>query len=322
MFTTNKIIKWFYIHCKQREGIPMSAPNVNLKTFSEQWQLNSFNQNATNIRNTAPNAVDNKAQNGDTFTIAGKKISKKKVALSAAIIASAAAIGLAIIKRKDIGEFLQTMKFKHAKPEAIVIPGKGYDLSKEAGQAAFDMNRSLDGFAGVKMVDNSGKIYTTNTVKDAPEDMKRLCTVARGTGSLGIGITKDGHAFVSVDGRSQVVHHPQYHEMADKHRLAYITLISDSKEFTPAQKNLIALIQQNKQGSVNSPFGELAGEVIGENPTTASILDAVAKWAKDIDTADVETQKVLGRLSKLKKGQTTTAKLLTQCESPISYNKI
>ncbi len=297
----------------------MSTTNVGLRTFSEQHQLQS-QLTAPAVQSTG--TVDNKTtKDGDTITFAGKQISKKQaVAGGVAILATAAAITLAVIKRKDISSFLQSIKLKNAKPEAIVIPEKGYDLSKEAANVSFNKNRSCSGFAGAAVVDKSGIVNTDPKVAEVSKDAERLDKIHRKGCKLDIGITKDGHAFVEADGTGQVVKHPQYHGTSDQYRLSHIMLISDSKEFTPAQKNLIALIQQNKMGSENSPFGQLVDDTIGENPTRESILDAIAKWAKDIDATDVETQKTLGRLAKLKSRQTIAVKQLAKGELPISYD--
>ncbi len=301
----------------------MSNPSVNLRTFSEQQKLYPTYENTIAPQAASPAAVDNKeTKNSDTITFAGKQINKKKaIAGGAALITTAALLALAVAKRKDISSSLQTMKFKLAKPEAVVIPEKGYDLGKEAENVLYKTYKSASGYSDY-ITDSLGNVNANPAIAEIPQDVARLQNLGSNGNKLDIGITDDGHAFVHIGSVGQVTNHPDYHKTPTLDRIAAFLLVSDSAEFTPAQKNLIALIQQGKLGSEHSPFGELADDIIGADPTKGSILEAVAKWAKDIDTTDVETQKILGRLSKLKGGQTIGVDMLAKCEPPISYRQL
>ena len=256
---------------------------VNMDNFS---QFKSYDYYSNKEYNTLANYKQNTPKlKKDSFTFMGKELNKKKTAATfigmAVLIATAT---ITLIKRKDISRFIQNLKIKNKPitsyenlvPEKIVIPEGGYDLSKEADVLNFTTITSHGGFKNHIIGNKNGVIY---------ENLKNI--TQNGVGD--IGITPDGHAFV----KSTVVTNADYEP-----KMSFVDLISPNSEFTPAQKNLIALMQQGKIKSPNSPLGKEAQEY-----SVKDIFDLIHKWAQDIDPDNIETQKVLSQVATYKKGE-------------------
>ncbi len=257
---------------------------INMENFSQFHQYgyysNKINNNTTNYQQ-APVAIKK-----DTFNFMGKELSKKKTIVAVIAVAALAATAItAFIKRKNISQFIQNLKIKNKPitsyenltPEKIVIPEGGYDLSKEAGVLEYTTGTYDSGYSWHKVGKKEGSLY---------EDLKSITNNTVGD----IGVTPKGHAFVKT---STVKTNWAYEPT-----MRYMTLISPNSEFTPAQKNLIALMQQGKIQSPNSPLGKKSQEYTIEN-----IFDLIHKWAQDIDPNNLDTQKVLSQVSTYKKGE-------------------
>ena len=256
---------------------------VNMDNFSQFHQYDYYSNKTNNLAANYQQASP--VLKKDTFTFMGKELNKKKTAIAligtAVLIVTAA---IAFIKRKDISQFIQNFKLKNKPitsyenltPEKIIIPEGGYDLSKEADVLHYTTITSLDGFKDHIIGNKNGVIY---------EKLKN----ARNNCVGDIGVTPDGHAFV----KSFVARNGGFEP-----KLSFIYLISPNSEFTPAQKNLIALMQQGKMQSPNSPLGKKAQEY-----TVGNIFDLIHKWAQDIDPDNLETQKVLSQVATYKKGE-------------------
>ena len=98
------------------------------------------------------------------------------------------------------------------------------------------------------------------------------------------------------------------HDINEKFLSGFI-LYSNNSEFTPAQKNLIAIALQKLGNSKNSIFQkgkELSfsiDENFDENTPLDKFFTKIANWAKDINTKDEKTQILLSTINKLKKGE-------------------
>ena len=226
----------------------------------------------------------------DSVVLFGKEVKKKRLAIAVGGVSLAILSAIVYKKRADILKVFQDIKFKSMPTEKIEIPkGTGYDLSKESGTLYYNTYNTQFGYKDYFVNDNG--------VLGLDDEVNKILRKAHCQGNFQAGKTKDGFCFV----RCQQMPAPNLGLLP--RRLEGICLVSDSQDFTPAQKNLIALMHQNKLLSENSPFEKIADEVIGEKPSRKSVLDAIERWAQDIDIDNVETQKLLKNMSSLKNGK-------------------
>lgn len=267
---------------------------VNSISGYQNFKNNILQNTKTTIQSN--NQVNTIPKTKDTISFMGKNIEKKKLIIGAAIAVSAIALlGLAVIKRKDIASLFQK-KFKKDIPiddnktkneilqeiKEIAIPTDGYDLSKEANIIKYDTYNQYIGFSGI------------NTSDYTDEKTKTLIDKVEKNGPI-IG-KKDNRAFVKIGGTDfysqEKTKHDEYANL-----LTYILLVSPDDKFTPAQLNLIALAQQNKFLSKNSPFYK----VIDKNRTLSreEILNLIAKWTQDINLDDKSTMEVFDKVQRI-----------------------
>ena len=201
-------------------------------------------------------------------------------------------------------------KFLKANPQKVEIPNGAYDLSKESSGAKIISYNSALG--------NSWD--TVGSLRDVP--------VQTSPQNACLGISKNGRAFVQVgteqlglDGLKQPDF--MFDDDVTKKGLTSITLYSDDANFTPAQKNLIAIAHQKLGHSQNSMISgdnrlitthstdvsEAADgcthmeDVLIKDFSLEDFFARLSRWAQDINPDDAETQKILGGLSSLKAGE-------------------
>lgn len=258
-----------------------------------------FKNNVSKNLQTIPennNQVSTDAKIKDTVTFMGKSIKKKT--LVTGIITGLSAITLlavAIAKRKDIANLFQK-KVKTNIPisdnkanneivqeiKEITIPTNGYDSSKEVNIVRYNAYNQYIGFS------------TRNACDFTDEKTKSLINKVEKNGPI-IG-KKDNRAFVKIGGtdfyNQEKTKHDEYANL-----LTHILLISPDDKFTPAQLNLIALAQQDKFLSKNSPFYK----VINKDKTLSreEILNLIAKWAQDINPDDKSTMEVFDKVQRI-----------------------
>ncbi len=244
------------------------------------------------------------------------KTKKKSILFAGGVIAL---LSVAILGRKKIASLFSDIKTKVSKkgpditsdlkddsrqivnkvkrafsPEEIKLPAGGvYDLTKEADEIALQYNNAYTGFSEYVIGKNG---YT----KVADSFYNKITS-----GNL-------GNAGISPDGKAYIILHPNDLGLdltkisdvigsdTEKKALTTITLISKDDKFTPVQKNLLALAQQKKGMSPNSPFLKT---LVDDVKSSDDIYKAIEKWSQDIDVNDETSQKMLGGLSKLKSNE-------------------
>lgn len=212
---------------------------------------------------------------------------------------------------KDIfSKKMTEIKYVGGGAEKISIPtGSKYDLANEC--------------LGIRIITNNqanGQTWSTineSLLGDVPET---FCN-----GHANVGITKNGRAYVkaSSENLSFIGNNTNFKFKGTTEALSGITLFSNDRHFTPAQKNLIALMNQDLAQSPNSIFAgknrifvsQEAGETI-EDLTSEGLFQKIAQWAQDIDPENHETQTLLNQLSKLKPGE-GVAKVRGLMQAPI-----
>lgn len=241
------------------------------------------------------------------------KTKKKSILFAGGVIAL---LSVAILGRKKIASVFSNIKAKVSKngsdiasevkdgtrqiannvkrtfsPEEIKLPTNGvYDLTKEADEIALSFNNSYFGFSDY-VIGKNGYTRFTGSLYDKISS----------NNLANAGITPDGKAYIKLDYNDLGL---DLHKISDvigsdieKKALTTINLVSKDDKFTPVQKNLLALAQQKKGMSPNSPFLKT---LVDDVKSSEDIYKAIEKWSQDIDINDEATQKMLGGLSKLK----------------------
>ena len=179
----------------------------------------------------------------------------------------------AVTSTSDTTFDLLNSKFARNK-EQIIVPNGSYDLSKETGTIEFMTNTLSMGF-----------------------DMKHCKLFGNISGNrtyYGFGLTADGKSFVKIGygaNNCQIGVAKNY----DENLLSSISIVGRDSNFTPAQKNIIALIRQGKQNSLNSPIGKTYNF---DELDSKKLYDMIAKWSQDLDINHEETKIVLGNFKK------------------------
>ena len=211
---------------------------------------------------------------------------------------------------KDIfSKKMTEIKYVGGGAEKISIPTGKYDLANECLGMRIITNNQANG--------QTWRTINESMLGDVPET---FCN-----GHANVGITKNGRAYVkaSWENLSFIGDNTNFKFDETINALSGITLFSNDRRFTPAQKNLIALMNQDLAQSPNSIFAgknriivsQKAGETI-EDLTSEGLLQKIAQWAQDIDSENYETQTLLNQLSKLKPGE-GIAKVQGLMQAPI-----
>jgi len=175
---------------------------------------------------------------------------------------------------------------------AIVLPENGkYDLSLESKVIGYT---DYINTAGVK----GGCKW--HHISDIESSVPKNSMYAVGAGlhrSQSIGVTSNGTPYVRITAGVGSAFQS----------LVNIALVSDTGELTPAQKNIIALLSQDKHLSENSPLSKAVESLKTTKPeetfSRSELFDLIAKWARDIDTNDAKTLDIINTAKKLKPGQ-------------------
>lgn len=260
----------------------------------------TYIQNQTTQQNNNVTTTIDSNLKSDEFI----KNNKTKKALITGV--SIIALGVtAFIFRKDISKLFNKAKDSISfTGKKIEIPSANYDLSKEAPIMQVSVNNPWSGFSDV--------------TKYLNPDASETISLPNIEGGWIAGITKDGIAYVQTGEPTNLGIDSQYFSQiysntTDDFQKAFagLTLFSTDSNFTPAQKNLIAILHQQLGHSKNSMFSQenrilykLANNGSYEDGETfEGIFKMLATWAQDIDTNNKETRKWLKKLSCLKNGE-------------------
>ena len=249
------------------------------------------NQAPSDIINTKTAPLPN-----DSVQISKKMSKGKKIALITGIAALCALITAAIIKRRDIAEFFSRGKEKITN---ITLPDeKGYDLSNEADKLGSQSYTASCGFQEHIFDKEGGYYYSKMQPENLSEEDKLLYKIMTQSsyGSFGIA---DEHAYVKYRIGRNGADAAKFQPQSENAKLCEYVIISPDKNFTPAQKNLLALMQQGRYTSENSPSClDYSAEL-----TRGHFFEMLAKWAQDIDMVSEDTITFLNSLAKIKNGQ-------------------
>lgn len=277
---------------------------INQQIITNRTNNSSNTSIQTNTNNTSADEFVKENKSKKTKKIIGASIALVALGVSAFMFRKN--ISSVFSKFKSSISFKGTNKSKAklldlTKTEKIQLPTGSYDLTKEAKSIGVDTHTPALGFA------NMG-----TTIGKKIENLKNSTP----KNHTNVGITDNGKAFVSAGYRAfgledcwQDFNKPL--DNANKRGFCGITLYSDDSNFTPAQKNLIAIMHQKLTDSENSMvygknrliFDFKEGEKLENKITLEELFEKLAAWSKDIDTENEETQKILAGLGSIKKGQ-------------------
>ena len=230
--------------------------------------------------------------------------SKKKIAITFGVAAAIAATAGIIYgvktgkfsKAKGAVDNIKDKVISSEKTYSVEIPQScKYDMSKEADKIGVQSNNTITGFAR-HIFGLDGEISPEKLSDKERSLIEKL--QANGASAVGDYGVMDGRAYVkyAISEHRRLSSTPGY---TDGRKLfSNFVILSPDDKFTPAQLNLITLMEQGQFLSPNAPDFMTFDSATG----LEKFYNQLAKWAQDIDTSSKVNTPLMKVLAKITNG--------------------